>query len=271
MKIVERVLLSERCKIFEKIRRKKPFIIQTDINLKDCFNNFLSASLQESIHILKFTGITNTRKNASIKKVTLADYLDDDFIKLGYRVCENILQSNFFREYELCFSHSNPNLFEIINLRKAKAINFWLTPANQFAGLHYDSMDNFNFQVSGKKTFYIAPPQVRGFYTGKISEQKSHTSEVNNIFDYDTKKFPKFSANISRFYRAELNKGDILYLPVFWWHQVHTGANELSENINWWYVNHKAALIHPKKILAFILVGIYKHRLQKHGSVLKEG
>ena len=49
---------------------------------------------------------------------------------------------------------------------------------------------------------------------------------------HDTQAFPKFAA--ARCVDVELQPGEILYLPIYWWHGVSAGAGR-NCILNWWF------------------------------------
>lgn len=264
MNIVERLTLDNYEEILKNIKLKKPFIINTDLNLIEGFNQFLAKCEHEKITILKYTSNEGTRKDCLTQTMTISEYLNGEYISSGWFISSNFINNNLFKEYESKLLGSDNTLCKLIKLRESKVTNLWLSPRDKFSGLHYDYVDNFNFQIFGRKTYFIAPPQVKEFYVGKVFDQKYHHSNINDIFNYNRTKFPAFSGNISKFYQVDTNNGDLLYIPAFWWHQVYTKDYILSANINWWYLDRKMLWMHPKSIVSLLSLSVYRKIFQKH-------
>lgn len=245
-------------------KKNKPFILRADVNAQAPFEKFLNAISDMSITILKDTSESGTRKDCISQTISASDYLNGDYIYSGWHLSKNFIRDQIFKEFESDLFGLYPSLLPLLTPNRAVIKNIWLSPKNKFAGLHYDSFDNFNLQLSGSKTFYICPPYTQNFYRGKVLQQRDHTSEVKNIFNYDPIKYPEFEPYLKEFYKAEIGVGDILYLPSFWWHQVHTGDSELSINLNWWYMNYTAMLRNPKKTWGVICLTAYRKLFQKH-------
>ena len=266
MNEVDVLSLNDNLKILKSIRLQRPFMIRTGMDLARDFNQFLEKTGHESIEILQYVSTCGTRKDCLVKTLSMVEYLKGDYLDKGWFVSKNYLKNESFIQYESTLFAAFPDkgLHRMMNRRKPVAKNIWLSPPNKFTGLHYDALDNFNIQIQGQKTFYLAPPQCKNFYPGKIRCNEYHVSDVCNLFDYDQVKFSEFAGNIQDFYRATLNFGDLLFIPSFWWHQVHTVSEGLAVNINWWYPDFKMILKHLDKTFGAICLQIYRHNVQKY-------
>jgi peptidyl-lysine (3S)-dioxygenase / protease len=105
----------------------------------------------------------------------------------------------------------------------------WIGAAGQRSTIHNDPYHNFNAQIVGRKRFIVFPPNEHDsiypifFHPGMwASPIEPHTP--------DLKKYPKFAA--AKGFECELNAGEILYLPRFWWH--HVEALTVSVSVNRW-------------------------------------
>jgi hypothetical protein len=118
-------------------------------------------------------------------------------------------------------------------LSKAKLSNLWISGPGLTVGLHFDPADNLNFQLRGKKSFWLFPPGVGPYYPLPMFSQLAHISGVfRNGPNVDLADFPRFDP--SRGMRVDLEEGDILYLPAYWWHQVDSLGEE-NLNLNFWW------------------------------------
>ncbi|CAL1542228.1 unnamed protein product [Lymnaea stagnalis] len=103
-----------------------------------------------------------------------------------------------------------------------------ITPA------HYDEQENLFAQIQGYKRFLLFDPnQFDCLYPYPIYHPHDRQSQVD--FDApDLKRFPNF-AN-AKAHEAIVGPKDVLYLPMYWWHQVESlhGHGE-TISITFWY------------------------------------
>jgi ribosomal protein L16 Arg81 hydroxylase len=66
-----------------------------------------------------------------------------------------------------------------------------------------------------------------------------------DIFGADLEEYPCFKN--AKFIDVEVRGGDLLYLPAFWWHQVHSDGRSLAVNL--WYDVHSLMLKQMMKTL----------------------
>jgi cupin-like protein len=95
---------------------------------------------------------------------------------------------------------------------------FWIGPAGTFTPLHHDLTNNFVAQITGRKSFKLLPPSE----TGKLYNKHYVFSEVTDLEDprLDIDRFDHLTR--VRIYDLMLNPGEILFIPVGWWHQVRS-------------------------------------------------
>ncbi|MEN3746767.1 DUF6065 family protein [Sphingomonas sp. HF-S3] len=91
----------------------------------------------------------------------------------------------------------------------------WIGPGGTFTPLHFDLTNNLLAQVVGTKHLVLLPPSE----TCKLAHNRHVFSDVHDITD------PSFlalypQAESARQFEVTLNPGDLLYIPVGWWHQV---------------------------------------------------
>ena len=91
----------------------------------------------------------------------------------------------------------------------------WVGPGGTFTPLHFDLTNNLLAQVVGTKYLTLVPPSE----TGKLAHHRHVFSDVHDITDPERlERYPQ--AADARQFDVELNAGDLLYIPVGWWHQV---------------------------------------------------
>ena len=126
--------------------------------------------------------------------------------------------------------------------------NLWVGPGQTVSPLHYDPLDNLFLQILGRKRVFLLRPfptpaedsssnsqqqqQQLLLYTGKPNGQQDNTSAVN-VEHPDYGQHPRFREVADQVLSAELQPGDILYIPKKWWHGVRSLDLSISVNV-WW-------------------------------------
>jgi hypothetical protein len=91
----------------------------------------------------------------------------------------------------------------------------WIGPMGTFTPLHYDLTNNLLAQVKGSKRIVLVPPSE----SSKLYNSAHVFSDVHDITDPERlKQFPL--AAEARSYEVDLEEGELLYIPLGWWHQV---------------------------------------------------
>lgn len=91
----------------------------------------------------------------------------------------------------------------------------WIGPRGTFTPLHFDLTNNMIAQVVGAKKFILLPPSE----TQKMCNHRHVFSAVHDIRDETMlRTYPQAREAIS--YEVELSAGELLFIPIGWWHQV---------------------------------------------------
>jgi Cupin-like domain len=127
---------------------------------------------------------------------------------------------------------------------KYRHTNFWFGPGNNFTPPHYDAANNFLAQIRGRKQVILCPPrEIARLYPFPFSYVNNHFSQVN-ILSPDLTRFPGW-ADADRAL-VELGPGDMLFIPVYWWHAVWGIDQNMSINY-WWRARRAILLQHPRQ------------------------
>ncbi|MFY9856412.1 MAG: cupin-like domain-containing protein [Terracidiphilus sp.] len=116
-------------------------------------------------------------------------------------------------------------------LREFITKNIWMGSTGNVTKTHYDMEDNINIQLLGRKEIILFPStQHDELYPRSAWDYMSNFSRVE-IEKPDLSRYPLFSRATP--FRAILEPGDFIYIPIYWWHQFRT--LEASLNVNFWW------------------------------------
>ncbi|XP_030913110.1 tRNA wybutosine-synthesizing protein 5 isoform X2 [Geospiza fortis] len=91
---------------------------------------------------------------------------------------------------------------------------------------HYDVMDNFLIQVTGRKRVVLYSPRDAPYLY--LSGTKSEVLDVDNP---DMEKYPLFVK--AKRYECVLEAGDVLFIPALWFHNVISEEFGVALNVFW--------------------------------------
>ncbi|WP_342089304.1 cupin-like domain-containing protein [Dyadobacter sp. OTU695] len=109
-----------------------------------------------------------------------------------------------------------------------RSTNVWIGGGGCVSPLHFDTSHNFLVQIVGRKKITLFPPSDSKFLYQGTRPGFFHVSEIdmNRLEQY-----PLFKhANT---YTLTLHTGDILYIPLYWWHLVE--SLDMSVSVNYWW------------------------------------
>jgi hypothetical protein len=121
------------------------------------------------------------------------------------------------------------------------AANLWISHKGVFTQNHFDEWENFNVALEGRKRFVMAPPGVRDYYPRSLPRGFGDKSQVFDLDDVDEQRFPRLLPRLEERREVILEPGQILYLPLGWWHQAES-LEDVNVNMNFW-------MRAPKKII----------------------
>ncbi|MDP9052309.1 MAG: cupin-like domain-containing protein [Acidobacteriota bacterium] len=108
-----------------------------------------------------------------------------------------------------------------MNLQDPSVTRFWFGPRGTITALHHDIMNVLFVQVYGTKEIVLAPSSALPL----IYNDRGLRSQVDPIA-IDLQRFPR-AANIP-WQRVVVNAGDVLFIPVGWWHWVYAKSTSIS-------------------------------------------
>ncbi len=114
-------------------------------------------------------------------------------------------------------------------------ISIWLSNKCRIAA-HWDSPLNIACSVVGHRRFTLFPfEQMENLYIGPLD--KTPAGQAISLVDFynpDFEKFPKFKEAIEYAQVADLEPGDVIFIPSMWWHHVES-LDSLNVLVNYWF------------------------------------
>jgi hypothetical protein len=122
---------------------------------------------------------------------------------------------------------------------------------------HFDLSENLACCVAGKRRFTVFPPeQTPNLYPGPFELTLAGPPVSMVQLDApDLDRYPKFETALRHALRADLEPGDVLYLPYFWWHHVET-IEDFNVLVNYWWNDAPPDLGSPFDALLHALLAI---------------
>jgi len=114
--------------------------------------------------------------------------------------------------------------------------------------IHYDEVENLFHLVAGQKNVTLFSPfndVRRVLYLGDLDVDSYNWSPVDINGDWEHV-YPEFKDAVPISF--SLNPGEILYIPIFWFHHVQS-SNERSLSINFWYKGDTRKILKIKPLL----------------------
>jgi len=136
----------------------------------------------------------------------------------------------------------------------AQKLRLWTASNGAIATVHYDIQHNFFCQVSGNKTFRLAPPTAHQFlmpYTSSHPRYRQgympkipvvNPSCANSYEEAVTNGCKNANVSIAiQSFQVTLQSGDCMFLPAYMFHEVQSVVDSVS--INWWYSSGENTII----------------------------
>ena len=170
--------------------------------------------------------------DAAPKNMLLTDYIDiilnsDRHSRRPYLGNLSLSDPDVLRHVAPLLAHFDfPDYFPG---ETGREVRLWIGAAGQKSTIHNDNYHNLNAQICGEKKFLLfAPSEYSKLYTRKIND--SCWASVVNPQNADLQEYPLYGCAEAR--ECTLSPGEILYIPIFWWHQAL--AATACVNLNVW-------------------------------------
>ncbi|MEP6922450.1 MAG: cupin-like domain-containing protein [bacterium] len=130
-----------------------------------------------------------------------------------------------------------------LQARLKKEPTLWFGPAGTVTPVHFDSAHNLLVQIHGRKKLILIPPQQsRSLYYPSLNLGHVNYSPVD-IEAPDFDRFPLFKN--ARPIEVMLEPGEVLFIPVRWWHYARGLAPTISLNFWWFSADSLRRMWHP--------------------------
>lgn len=116
---------------------------------------------------------------------------------------------------------------------------------------HYDPVDNIACVAAGRRRFTLFPPdQLPNLYIGPLYKTVAGAPiSLAPIETPDFETFPRLREALDNALYADLEPGDGIYIPYFWWHHVRS-LSAFNVLINYWW--DRAPAQHAEAMDAFV-------------------
>jgi len=117
----------------------------------------------------------------------------------------------------------------------------WIGPAGTLTALHHDLTNNFIAQMVGRKHVKLLPASE----AGRLYNHAHVFSEIPDLEapDLDVARFPRLTG--ARVYDILLQPGEILFVPLGWWHQVRALDFSVTQTYTNFLWDNAAATTYP--------------------------
>ncbi|RLK53598.1 cupin-like domain-containing protein [Actinokineospora cianjurensis] len=122
--------------------------------------------------------------------------------------------------------------------RSLNAANLWISHKGVFTQSHFDELENFNIALQGRKRFVLAPPGFWEYYPRSIRQGFGDKSQAFDFDNVDPRRFPRLVDKLAERRELVLEPGQMLYLPLGWWHQAES-LEDMNINMNFWLKDTK--------------------------------
>ncbi|HVF55847.1 MAG TPA: cupin-like domain-containing protein [Pyrinomonadaceae bacterium] len=119
----------------------------------------------------------------------------------------------------------------------------WMGTRGTVTTLHFDSADNFLAQIHGRKKLVLVSPEQSGAVYYPCHELGHVIYSPVDVEEPDFDKFPLFKEATPLEFTLE--PGEILFIPVRWWHYARSLDESISLNFWWWSLHSLLKMRHP--------------------------
>ncbi|WP_066967466.1 cupin-like domain-containing protein [Microbulbifer sp. Q7] len=114
-------------------------------------------------------------------------------------------------------------------------VSLWFGNRTRVAA-HFDLPENLACVVAGRRRFTLFPPeQVANLYPGPLDfNPAGQAISLVDFYKPDFARYPNYQKALEAAQVAEMEPGDVLYVPSMWWHQVES-LDAVNMLVNYWW------------------------------------
>jgi hypothetical protein len=148
------------------------------------------------------------------------------------------------------------NPVSLLDPERERLTSLWIGNRSRTAA-HWDLAQNLACVVAGRRRFTLFPPeQIANLYVGPIDVTLAgQPISLVDMVEPDFDRHPRFRDALAEAEVAELEPGDVLYLPSLWWHHVEA-LDDFGAMINFWWRDGPEYLTTPLLTLFHALLTI---------------
>jgi hypothetical protein len=122
---------------------------------------------------------------------------------------------------------------------------------------HYDLSDNIACVVGGRRRFTLFPPeQLANLYVGPLDFTPAGPPvSMVSLDEPDLERYPRFADALAVAQTADLEAGDAIYIPYFWWHHVRS-LERFNVLVNYWWNDARPPLRSPYDCLLHAMLAL---------------
>ncbi|MBO4206944.1 cupin-like domain-containing protein [Micromonospora echinofusca] len=238
-------------------RADVPVVITLPHNVQGLGREGIAARLRNmTVTLFTEPGDKNHPGRWQTRDIRLHEFLDDDRYLTNpdtwHRIVSNIRNSP--ADVDAVVGFDAERFFGYG--RSLYAANLWISHRGVFTKNHFDEFENFNIALEGRKRFVIAPPGFGEYYPRSVLRGLGDKSEVFDLDNVDRQRYPRVVPRLAQRRDLILEPGQMLYLPLGWWHQAES-LDELNINVNFWLTSRK--ILRRPHVLGVALC-TYAHR-----------
>jgi len=135
-------------------------------------------------------------------------------------------------------------------------VSVWMGNRSRIAA-HFDTPENLACVVAGRRRFTLFPPeQLANLYVGPVDfTPAGQAISLVDFADPDYAAYPRFEQALEASMTADMEPGDVLYLPSMWWHHVEA-LDTFNVLVNYWWQPSRHATGNPLNVLIHALLSI---------------
>lgn len=142
---------------------------------------------------------------------------------------------------------------DLLDSSMSRLTSLWIGNKTRTAA-HWDLPQNLACVVAGRRRFTLFPiSQVSNLYIGPIDNTLAgQPASMVDFYNPDFEKFPRFKEALNYAEVAELESGDVLYMPSMWVHHVES-LEPFGAMLNFWWREAPSYMPTPLYTLIYAL------------------